>query len=78
MNTSLVYKDHAIIAAGKRDEKTGKYKPVIHIMWHALDGRRESHSFSLPELCDTFEKASALALTAAKAWTDRRLIHVGP
>jgi hypothetical protein len=49
---------------------------VVYISWHALDGRRESHSFSLDERCDTFEKASALALKAAKDWVDRHLIPV--
>ena len=76
MTSTLLYKDHAIIAAAKRDEKPGKYKPVVHISWHALNGKRESHSFALPEGCDTFEKASTLALKAAKNWADRRMIDV--
>ncbi len=78
MKTTIVYKDHAIIAAGKRDERTGKYKPLIHLSWVALDGTRECHAFSLLEACETFEEASGLALAAAKAWADRRLIYVGP
>ena len=78
MKTTLAYKDHAIIAAGKRDERSGRYKPVVHITWHALDGRRECHAFSLPDCCETFEEASALALAAAKAWADRPRVHEGP
>jgi hypothetical protein len=70
----LRYNDYNIIAAGKRDEITGgKYKPTIHIAWRSHDGKRQSHSFSLPELCATFEQASDLALKAAKAWADHRL-----
>jgi hypothetical protein len=78
MTSTLVYKYYSIIAAGKRDKTTGKYKPVVTISWRALDGRRECRSFSLPEHCDTFEKASALALKAAKDWADGHLTHVGP
>jgi hypothetical protein len=78
MKTTIVYKDHVIIAAGKRDERTGKYKSLIHLSWTALDGTRECHAFSLPEACEIFEDASALALAAAKTWTDRCLIYVGP
>jgi hypothetical protein len=50
MKTTLPYKEHAVIAAGKRDEISGEYKPVVHITWLALDGRRECHAFSLPAL----------------------------
>jgi hypothetical protein len=70
MNT-FRYKDYAIIAAAKRDEITGKYKPLIHIAWQALGGRRK-FSFSLPERCATFQEASALALDAAKKWTNNQ------
>ena len=70
MNT-LRYKDYAIIAAAKRDLTTGKYKPLVHIAWQTLAGRRKL-SFSLPERCATFQEASALALGAAKKWTDNQ------
>jgi hypothetical protein len=70
MNT-LSYKDYAIIAAAKRDETTGTYKPLVHIAWQTLGGRRKL-SFSLPERCATFQEASALALGAAKNWTDNQ------
>jgi hypothetical protein len=72
MNNTFVYKDHAIIAAGKRDDVSGKYTPVVHVSWQTRDRRRQSHSFSLPDTCETFDEASARALTAAKTWVDRR------
>jgi hypothetical protein len=74
MTSTLLYKDHAIIAAGKPDEKTRKYKTVVHISWHGIHGRRECHPFALPERRDTLDAASALALKAAKTWVDRHLI----
>jgi hypothetical protein len=77
MSNTLVYKDHAIIAAGKRDEVTGKYRPVIDVSWHDRDRRRKTDSFSLPDACETFEEARARAVTAAKAWVDRRLNEQG-
>jgi hypothetical protein len=73
---TLLYKDHAIIAAGKRDSITGKYKPTVHIAWQTPDGRRETHSFSLPNRCATFDEASSAAVEAAKTWVDRRLIDL--
>jgi hypothetical protein len=78
MTASLTYKDHAIIAAAKRETKTGRYKPVVHISWHGIHGRRECHSFALPERHHTFDEASALALKAAKTWVDRHLINGSP
>jgi hypothetical protein len=74
MKTTFAYKGHGIIAAAKRDDRTGEYKPTVHITWHTINGGRECHAFSLSETCETFEKAGALAQTAAKAWADRRLI----
>jgi hypothetical protein len=76
MEITTVYKDYAIIAAGRRDEKTRKYKPLVHITRHASDGRREVHSFSLPEYCDSFDKASTRALEAAKAWIDDHFVRI--
>jgi hypothetical protein len=73
-----MYKGYAIIAAAKRDETSGKYKPIIHIAWHATDGRRDTHSFDLPARCFTFEEASALAVQAAKAWADRHAAQPQP
>jgi hypothetical protein len=70
---TLLYKDHAIIAGAKRDELTGKYKPLVHIGWRGSDGKRGGHSFALAQRCSTFEESSALACEAAKSWVDRRL-----
>jgi hypothetical protein len=78
MTTTHFYKDHTIIAAGKRDGITGKYKPTAHISWRAFDGERQSHSFALHMTCDTFEEAATRALKAARGWVDRHVIHVGP
>jgi hypothetical protein len=77
VETSLNYKKHAIIAGAKRDERTGKYKPLVHIAWHAPTGRRQNHSFALQHTCETFEEASAHALSAAKGWVDRHVMHLG-
>ena len=41
MKTTFAYKDHGIIAAAKRDDRTGEYKPIVHITWHTINGGRE-------------------------------------
>jgi hypothetical protein len=70
---TIVYKDHTIIAGAKRDELSGKYKPIAHIAWRKHDGRRAVHAFALPETCASFEAASARACESAQEWVDRRL-----
>jgi hypothetical protein len=77
--STLRYKNYSIIAAAKRDQETGNFKPLVHISWHSVDGKRQNHSFALPERCATFEQASALAVKAAKAWADatRGVAHPG-
>jgi hypothetical protein len=50
MNT-LRHKEYAILAGAKRDSRTGKYEPLVHISWQTLGGRRKL-AFSLPERCN--------------------------
>jgi hypothetical protein len=69
--STLVYKDHTIIAGAKRDKITGKYKPIVHIAWQGPNGQRGVHSFTLPQRCSTFEQGSVFAYEAAKIWVDR-------
>jgi hypothetical protein len=76
--SSLLYKDHTIRAWATRDEITGEYAPTVQIAWETIDGRRETHSFTLPKRCSTFYEAHSIAIEEAMAWADRRLIHVGP
>jgi hypothetical protein len=73
MNSDLFYKNHTIIAAGKRDQRSGEYRPVVEITWVALDGKRKTHSIALYQTCDTPEEASARAINSAKGWIDRHV-----
>jgi hypothetical protein len=76
--SSLLYKDYTIRTGATRDEITGEYAPTVQIAWQEVDGKRETHSFTLPKRCGTFYEANSVALEEGKAWADRRLVHLGP
>jgi hypothetical protein len=76
--SSLLYKEHTIRTGATRDNTTGEYVPTIEIAWLAIDGKRAIHSYTPPKRCSTFYEANSFAVEEAIAWTDRRLLHLGP
>jgi hypothetical protein len=76
--SGLVYKDHVITTETIWDEITEEYASVVRVVWQTDAGRREMHCFTLQNRFATFDKASAVAYEEAKAWADRRLVHLGP
>jgi hypothetical protein len=77
MGTSL-YKNHVITTDANWDRVTEKYASVVRVVWQEINGKREVHFFTLAEQYSTFDEAYAFAFKEAKAWADRRLIHLGP
>jgi hypothetical protein len=77
MNTTLIYKHHAILAAGRRDARSGEYKPLVRIEWVAPDGRQKNHSIALHQTCLTLEEANIRAVNSAKGWIDRHIVNAG-
>ena len=75
---TMVYKTHVITADANWDEDSGKYASIVRIVWQEINGNRAVHSFTLPKQYATFDEAYAIAFEAAKAWTDRRITHLGP
>jgi len=69
--TTLVYKDHFIVAESIRDNASGTYKPIVLIAWYASDGKRSTKFLTLAnDRCASFDDANSIALENAKAWVD--------
>jgi hypothetical protein len=68
----LVYRDYAILPSGACDESTGKWIPVVSLIWMHPDGNSK-----IQFITDSFERfltsaeAEASAEALGKAWVDR-------
>jgi hypothetical protein len=68
----LVYKDYAILRSGACDESTGKWIPVVSLIWMHPDGNSK-----IQFITDSFERfltsaeAEASAEALGRAWVDR-------
>jgi hypothetical protein len=67
----LVYRNYAILPSGACDESTGKWIPVVSLIWIHTDGNGK-----IQFITDSFERfltspeAEASAEALGKAWVD--------